>query len=149
MKNLKPIFWIFICVLVPLLTACPGDDPKVKSKTEMITKNWRVRQVRIANQVVYANPAGTTPNTQDFGAYGLHFTSATAFVRTEQNGNSTTRTWQFDDNENPTKITFSTGIPSEVKIEPPITDESLVIFYTTESSKTGPSSYRIELIPAQ
>jgi hypothetical protein len=148
MKNLKPFSWLFVCILLSLLTACKGDDAKPKSKTEMITKNWRVRLVRVGNQVVYSNPAGSTPNTQDYSAYRLNFTSATAFTLIDVNGNTTSGTWQFDDNQNPTKITFSTGSPNEVDVET-LADDSLIITFTLTNSKTGTNEYRIELIPAQ
>ncbi|QHT66644.1 hypothetical protein GXP67_08230 [Rhodocytophaga rosea] len=148
MKNLKPFSWLLLCILVSLLAACKGDDAKPKSKTEMISKNWKVRLVRVGNQVVYSNPAGSTPNSQNYDAYRLNFTSATAFTLIDINGNTTSGTWEFDENQNPKKITFSTGNPSEVNVET-LSDESLIVTYTVTNPKTGSNEYRIELIPAQ
>lgn len=148
MKNLKPFYWIVLCLVIPFLSACKGDDPKGKTTTEMLIKNWRVRQVSVANQIVYSNPVGTTPNSQDFAAYRLNFTNATEFIRTEQNGNSTNGTWQLNESANPPTITFNTGTPADVKVES-VTDDNLIISYIVNSPKTGTSEYRIEMIPAQ
>jgi hypothetical protein len=148
MKNLKPLSWLLLCIIVSLLTACKGDDAKPKSKTEMITKNWKPRLVRVGNQVVYSNPAGSTQNSQNYDAYRINFTSATAFTMTDINGNTTSGTWQFDNNDDPKKITFSTGNPSEVTLKD-LADDKLIISYVIVSQKTGTNEYEIELIPAQ
>lgn len=153
MKNLKPFFWMFLCLMVPFLVACPDNGPDPKSKTELITKNWKVRQVSVENSgqttIVYTNPTGSTPNTQDYSAYRLNFKNATNFARTEPGGAATTEgTWQFDDNGNPKKITFSTGNPTEINVKT-LEENRLIISYVTNSSKTGNSESTIELIPAE
>lgn len=147
MKNLKPFCWILLCVVIPFLAACKKDDPEGKTKSELLTRNWKVRQVRIQDQVVYSNPIGSTSNTQDYAAYRLNLTS-TEFIRTEQNGNTTTGTWQLNESANPPKVTFNTGSPSEIEVEE-VTENSLIIKYTVNSPKTGVNNYRIEMIPAQ
>jgi hypothetical protein len=147
MKNMKPLLWIFICLMVPFLFACPGKDPKPKSKTEMIIKTWKVREARIGGNVVYTNPASSAPNNPDFTQYSLTFRNATDFTRKEIGGVSeTSGTWQFNDNNNPTRITFSTGNPSEVSVET-LEDNRLILTYVVTSPKTGNIEYRIEFVP--
>ena len=147
MKNFKPLSWIVICLMVPFLFHCKGKDPKPKSKTEMITKTWKVREARIGGNVVYTNPASSAPNNPDFTQYSLTFRNSTDFSRREIGGVSeTSGNWQFNDNNNPTRITFSTGNPSEVNVET-LEDNRLIISYTVTSSKTGDTVYRIEFVP--
>jgi hypothetical protein len=134
--------------MVPFLYACPGKGPEPKTKTELIQKNWKVRQVTANDNTVYIDPPVSTPNSQNFNAYRLHFTSATNFSRTDIGGTTTTGTWQFDNKDNPTKITFSSGNPQEVDVES-IAENSLEVSYIVESTKTGSVKYRISLIPAQ
>jgi hypothetical protein len=149
MKKISSFYLLVIFLMVPLLYACPGKDPKPKTKTELIQKNWKVRQVTSNGTIIYTDPPVSTPNTQDFSAYRLNFTSGSNFSRTEVgNTSTTTGTWQFDNNDNPKKITFSLGNPASVTVES-LTEKNLVISYIIESTKTGPVEYEITLIPAQ
>jgi hypothetical protein len=148
MKNVNFLYLLLICLMVPFLSACPGKSPDPKSKATIIQKNWKVRQVTANDVTVYADPPVSTPNTQNYNAYRLHFTSATNFSRTDIGGNTTTGTWQFDNNDNPTKIIFNPGNPQEVALES-LAENSLVVSYVVESSKTGNVEYIITLIPVQ
>ncbi|MDO1445927.1 hypothetical protein Q0590_06670 [Rhodocytophaga aerolata] len=148
MKNINTFYLLVFCLMVPLLYACPGKEPNPASKTELIQKNWKVRQVTANDSPVYTDPPVSTPNSQNYANYRLNFTSATGFSRTDVSGTVTTGTWQFDNNENPQKIIFSTGNPLEVELES-LAENSLEISYVVQSTKTGDTEYRIILIPAQ
>lgn len=148
MRNINYFYLLFICLLVPFLYACPGKPPKPSNNTELIQKNWKVRQVTANGNTVYIDPPVSTPNSQNYGAYRLNFTSATGFSRTDISGTVTTGTWQFDNNEKPQKIIFSTGEPAEVSLLS-LSENSLEVSYDVKSTKTGDTEYRIILIPAQ
>jgi hypothetical protein len=148
MKNFKFSYLLLVCLMVPFLYACPGKSPEPKTNTQLIQKNWKVRQVTAGGNTVYVDPPVSTPPTQNYSAYRLHFTSATNFSRTDIGGTTTTGTWQFDNANTPTKIIFSTGSPQEVEIES-LSENNLELSYVVESSKTGNVEYRITLIPAQ
>jgi hypothetical protein len=148
MRHVNSFCLLLICLMVPFLYACPGKGPNPKTKTELIQRNWKVRQVTANGNTVYIDPPVSTPNSQNYSGYRLHFTSASNFSRTDIGGTTTvTGTWQFDNKDNPTKIIFTPGNPDEVALES-LSENSLVISYVVESTKTGRTTYEISLIPA-
>jgi hypothetical protein len=152
MRHINALYLLIICLMIPFLYACPGKEPKPAGKTELIQKNWKVRQVTTTNgsnvNTIYTDPPISTPNSLNYANYRLNFTSATSFSRTDISNTITTGTWQFDNNENPTKIIFSAGDPAEVTLVS-LSENSLEISYDVTSTKTGDIEYRIVLIPAQ
>ncbi len=149
MTKINPLFLLLISVMTCLLMACSGKDPQPKSRTELITKNWKVREVSVNGAPVFTDPFNQSVDTEDFSAYRLHFSNPTNFSRTEVGGVvTTTGTWEFVANTNESRIKFNDGTPSEVTIDN-LEENLLTIRYTVQSQKTGPREYVIQMVPVQ
>jgi hypothetical protein len=142
-------FAFLLGVLMLGLQGCPGGKTKTptpETKTDQITRNWKVQQVTatVDNVPTTLYQEGAASNTENYAAYRLNFTSATNYTRTDRNAVETSGTWSFNTDE--TQVNFSSGTPSAINIVT-LTKESLVFTYTETGGKTGNRELRFQMVP--
>ncbi len=149
MKKLSHV-WLFIALVMVTvsLSSCKKDPPKTKTKTEMISRAWKVNKALLRNLITQKDDQiyiiGGTANTENFEPYRLSF-DATSFTRTNKDGSVTSGTWSFINNEGTVKL--STGVPTEVNIVS-LSETELTISYVEENPlKNTKNTYTLSLIP--
>ncbi len=150
--NTNVSFLLFAFLLGSLmlgLQGCPGgknNPPAPQTKTDLITRNWKVQQVTatVDNVPTTLYQEGVASNTENYAAYRLNFTSANNYTRTDRNAVETSGTWSFNTGE--TQVTFSSGTPASINVET-LDKDSFVFNYTETGSKTGNRVLRFQMVP--
>ena len=147
-KNFSFILFAFLLGSLMLgLQGCPGgktNQPTPETKTDLITRNWKVQQVTVNNTsaILYQEGAGSNP--ENYAAYRLNFTSTNNYTRTDRNAVETSGTWSFNADE--TQINFSPGTPATINVIS-LTKDSFVFTYTETAGKTGNRELRFQMAP--
>ncbi len=149
-KNFSFLLFAFLLGSLMLgLQGCPGGKnttPTPETKTELITRNWNVRQVTsTANNVpTTLYEEGAASNAESYAAYRINFTSATSYTRTDRNAVETSGTWSFNADE--TQVNFSAGTPAAINVTT-LTKDSFVFTYNETGGKTGNRELRFQMVP--
>lgn len=145
MKKINYVWLMLALVVLAVgITSCKkgGDDPK--SKTELLSKTWKVQKATVGGTQVYITGGGAA-NVEDFDAYRLTFTGTT-FKRVKSSTTSDEGTWSFANSE--ATIKFSTGTPAEANITT-LSENELTISYTETTAPGKPArNVVLFLIPA-
>jgi hypothetical protein len=147
-KNFSFLLFAFLLGSLMLgLQGCPGgkpNPPAPETKTDQITRNWKVQQVTVNNTTNTLYQEGAASNAENYAAYRINFTSATNYTRTDRNAVETSGTWSFNGDE--TQITFSSGTPTTINVVT-LTKDSFVFTYTDTAGKTGNRELRFQMVP--
>jgi hypothetical protein len=141
------LFALLLGSLMLGLQGCPGSKPNPpapETKTDQITRNWKVQQVTVNNTTTTLYQEGAGSNAENYAAYRINFTSATNYTRTDRNAVETSGTWSFNGDE--TQITFSSGTPSTINVQA-LSKDSFVFTYTETGGKTGSRELRFQMVP--
>ncbi|HEX8529641.1 MAG TPA: DUF5004 domain-containing protein [Cytophagales bacterium] len=141
------LFALLLGSLMLGLQGCPGgktNPPAPETKTDQITRNWKVQQVTVNNTTTTLYQEGAASNAENYAAYRINFTSATNYTRTDRNAVETSGTWSFNGDE--TQITFSSGTPSTINVQA-LTKDSFVFTFTETGGKTGSRELRFQMVP--
>ena len=143
MKKLNSLLLAFAFLGVFQLAGCKKkDDPKPAS--ELIIKNWKVKEAKEDGTKVYDDPYAAG-DTKDYSRFKLEFTSATDVRLTEQNGDVIVGKWALTDSDK--KLVLSglnpqpTGVTGNLEYtNVAVTEGELRLTRSTANPKTGAGS---------
>ncbi|MBC7921381.1 MAG: hypothetical protein H7Z75_09865 [Ferruginibacter sp.] len=144
MKKLNSLLLAFAFLGVLQLAGCKKkDDPKPAS--ELIVKNWKVKEAKEDGTKVYDDPYAAGSDTKDYSRFKLEFTSATDVRLTEQNGDVITGKWTLTESDKKLVLSGLTPQPTGVTgnleyTNVVVTDSELRFTRSSPNPKTGASS---------
>jgi hypothetical protein len=136
MKNIQWILFVFLLVFV---AGCGKKSETTPSKTELISKNWKMQKVSGetggASIVIYER--GKTGNMENFDSFSLYFVNNGTFTGKDETGEMLAGTWKFSEND--TKLTIKwPGDDSEVVFSVQnLSSNNMDLFITQKDEETG------------
>ncbi len=140
------LLFVALCLvsLTATISSCEKSTPK--SKTELISRTWKVQKAEEGNATVF-EVGGV--ETVKYGLYSLSFNSS-GFTLSDKSNTNSSGTWAFDS----TQENINLSVPSNPNFQPAsvrvitLSETQLTIRYTEVNNKGVSTEITLYLVPA-